>query len=58
VEGLYSALSYVFIGIDLLINNLLPLHGLQIAFRKLDYTKGVFNGVLKMAIGSGPKNSP
>jgi len=30
--------------IYLFINNLLPLYGLQIAFRKLDYTKGVFNG--------------
>jgi len=30
--------------IYLLINNLFPLYGLQIAFRKLDYTKGVFNG--------------
>jgi len=30
--------------IYLFINNLLPLYGLQIAFRKLDYTKGVFKG--------------
>ncbi len=28
----------------LLINNILPLYGLQIAFRKLDYSKGVFKG--------------
>ncbi len=30
--------------IYLLINNYLPLYGLQIAFRKLDYAKGVFHG--------------
>jgi len=28
----------------ILINNILPLYGMQIAFRKLDYSKGVFNG--------------
>jgi len=28
----------------LLINNYLPLYGMQIAFRKLDYAKGVFRG--------------
>lgn len=28
----------------LLINNYMPLYGLQIAFRELDYSKGIFNG--------------
>ncbi|MDR1531380.1 MAG: ABC transporter permease subunit [Clostridiales bacterium] len=31
-------LAYIFI------NNLMPLHGMQIAFRELDYAKGIFNG--------------
>lgn len=30
----------------LLINNYLPLYGLQLAFKELDYVKGVFNGDL------------
>ncbi len=32
------ALAYI------LINNYLPLYGMQLAFRELDYSKGVFNG--------------
>lgn len=32
------ALTYI------LINNYLPLFGMQLAFRKLDYSKGIFNG--------------
>lgn len=32
------ALAYIFI------NNYLPLYGMQLAFRELDYSKGVFNG--------------
>ena len=32
------ALAYIFI------NNLLPLFGMQLAFRKLDYAKGIFGG--------------
>ncbi len=30
--------------IYLLVNNYLPLYGLQLAFRELDYTKGIFGG--------------
>lgn len=30
--------------IYLFINNIMPLYGMQLAFRKLDYSKGIFNG--------------